>query len=285
VSDGKSALVTGSSSGFGRLVVSALLGRGWRVYATLRDATTRASLFALDRERHGDRLVILPLDVTDAAERDAVAARIHADGGLDCLINNAGYALFGALEDLDEAQLRQQLEVNFFGAALLTRALLPELRARRGVILNVSSVFGITGFPLTGAYCASKYALEGLTESLYYELKPLGVRVGLVEPGGHRTGFGAAIEWGTGAVEAYRALTAGYQRLRVRIMERPNAAGPEGVVAALVRLAEARHVPLRTVVGKDARFTAVLQRLVPERLRAPATSAMLTHLLTKGSTS
>jgi NAD(P)-dependent dehydrogenase (short-subunit alcohol dehydrogenase family) len=282
VSDGKRVLVTGSSSGFGRLVVSALLGRGWHVYATLRDAEARAELFALDRERHGARLVLLPLDVTDAGQRAAVAARVAADGGLDCLINNAGYALCGALEDLDEAQLRHQLEVNFFGAALVTKALLPGLRANQGVVLNVSSVFGITGFPLTGAYCASKYALEGLTESLYYELKPLGVRVGLVEPGGHRTNFGASIEWGAGATEAYRALTAGYHRLRERITSRPNATGPEGVVATLVRLAEARSVPLRTVVGKDALFTAALQALVPERLRAPAMSAMVTRLLSKG---
>jgi NAD(P)-dependent dehydrogenase (short-subunit alcohol dehydrogenase family) len=279
------ALVTGASSGFGRQVVTALLARGWRVYATLRDAEGRAALFADDRARFGDRLTLLALDVADAAQRDAAVARVRADGGLDCLINNAGFAVFGALEDLDEEQLRRQFEVNFFGAALLTRALLPELRQRRGVVLMVSSVFGFTGFPLTGAYCSSKYALEGLTESLYYELAPLGVRVGLVEPGGHRTGFGAALEWGRGHSDAYARLTDGYRRLRDRIMERPGATPPDGVVKALVRLAEARHVPLRTVVGKDAHATALLQLLVPERLRVPATSRMLTRLLTRGTRS
>jgi NAD(P)-dependent dehydrogenase (short-subunit alcohol dehydrogenase family) len=280
----KRALVTGASSGFGRAAVSALLARGWTVYATLRDAEKRASLFADEQSKFGSRLIVLPLDVTDAGQRDDAAARIDFDGGkLDCLINNAGYALFGALEDYDEAQLRRQLEVNFFGAALTTRALLPALRAAGGVILNVSSVFGFSGFPLTSAYCASKWALEGLTESLYYELRPLGVRVGLVEPGGHRTGFGAAIEWGRGQLEAYRALTNGYQRLRARIMNKPDGTPPDGVVRALVRLAEAKHVPLRTVVGTDARATSIVQALVPARLRTPATSAMLTRLFTKGS--
>jgi NAD(P)-dependent dehydrogenase (short-subunit alcohol dehydrogenase family) len=274
----KTALVTGSSSGFGRGVVSALLARGWKVYATLRDAEARAAELAGDKAAHGDRLVVLSLDVTDAAEREAVAARVAGEGALDCLINNAGYAQFGALEDLDEAQLRRQFEVNFFGAALLTRALLPSLRAARGVVLNVSSVFGFAAFPLTGAYCASKYALEGLSESLYYELRPHGVRVGLVEPGAHRTRFGAAIEWGAAGNGVYGVETAGYRALQGKLSTRPNGTPPDGVVRALVRLAEAKHVPLRTVVGRDARATAMLQRVVPERLRAPATGALLSRM-------
>jgi NAD(P)-dependent dehydrogenase (short-subunit alcohol dehydrogenase family) len=275
----RSALVTGSSSGFGRGVVSALLMRGWRVYATARNAAARADEFAATAAVHGQRLVLLSLDVTNRAEREAVAARVRTDGALDCLINNAGYAQFGALEDLDEAQLRRQLEVNFFGAALLTRALLPELRAARGVILNVSSVFGFTAFPLTSAYCASKYALEGLSEALYYELRPHGVRVGLVEPGGHRTGFGAAVEWGRAADGFYTPETRGYQRLHERLSTRPEGTPPDAVIATLVRLAEAKKVPLRTVVGRDARAAALLRRLVPERWRAPAQSAMVARFL------
>ncbi|MDB4968634.1 MAG: SDR-family protein [Myxococcales bacterium] len=274
----RTSLVTGSSSGFGRGLVSALLARGWKVYATLRDADARAGDFAADREAHGDRLVLLALDVTDGAQRDAVARRVAADGSLDCLVNNAGYAQFGALEDLDEAQLRRQLEVNFFGAALLTRALLPALRAARGSVLNVSSVFGFSGFPLTGAYCASKYALEGLSESLYYELAPHGVRVGLVEPGGFRTRFGASVEWGHAENAVYGAQTRGYRKLHAKIGARPNGTPPDAVIATLVRLAEARRVPLRTVVGRDALATALLQRLVPEWLRAPATGALLGRL-------
>jgi len=279
----RSVLVTGSSSGFGRGVVTALLARGWKVYATLRDAERRAAEFAAEKAAHGERLVLLSLDVTDARQRAAVVERVLADGRLDCLVNNAGYAQFGALEDLDEEQLRRQMEVNFFGAALLTRALLPALRAARGVVLNVSSVFGFSGFPLTGAYCASKYALEGLSEALYYELLPHGVRVGLVEPGGHRTGFGAAVEWGRTQHDTYAAETAGYRRLHGKISSRPDGTPPDAVVGALVRLAEARRVPLRTVVGRDARATAALRRIVPERLRAPATGALLARLFRRGS--
>ena len=277
-----SALITGSSSGFGRGVVSELLDRGYRVYATLRDAAERSAAFAGERERHGVRLQLFSLDVTDAAQRQAVIERVLSDGPLDCLINNAGYAQFGALEDLDEAQLRQQFEVNFFGAALLTRGLLPALRSARGVVLNVSSVFGFSGFPLSSAYCASKYALEGLSEALYHELRPHGVRVGLVEPGGHRTGFGAATQWGSASTPAYVDATDGYRRLHQHLTTRPEGTPPDAVVRTLVRLAQAERVPLRTVVGRDASLTAALQRLLPERVLAPITSAFTARMLRRG---
>jgi len=280
-----SALVTGSSSGFGRGVVSALLARGFSVYASLRDAERRAGLFEAEQLACGERLVLLTLDVTDPVQRQAAAERVLAGGPLDCLINNAGYAQFGALEDVDEAQLRRQFEVNFFGAALLTRALLPALRAARGVVLNVSSVFGFSAFPLSSVYCASKYALEGLSEALYYELRPHGVRVGLVEPGGHRTGFGAAVEWGRFDNSAYAPETAGYRRLHGTLVTRPNGTSPDAVVRTLVRLAEAAHVPLRSVVGRDASLTAALQRILPEALRAPATSALLARMLRRAGAS
>jgi NAD(P)-dependent dehydrogenase (short-subunit alcohol dehydrogenase family) len=193
------ALVTGSSTGIGRLAVSELLRRGWSVLATMRRADERRDLFAEELAANPGTLEVMSLDVADAGERAAVAAHVMETGVLDCLINNAGYGLFGALEDLSEEQLRRQFEVNFFGAALLTRDLLPALRRCGGSVLLVSSVLGRTGFPLTSGYCASKYALEGLGEALYYELQPLGVRVGIVEPGGRRTRFGDNVEWAAGS--------------------------------------------------------------------------------------
>jgi NAD(P)-dependent dehydrogenase (short-subunit alcohol dehydrogenase family) len=277
----RTALVTGSSSGFGRGVVTALLERGWKVYATLRDAPKRKHLFAEDAKKYGDRLVLLALDVTEAAERAAVIAKVNADGRLDCLINNAGYGLFGACEDLSEQQLRRQLEVNFFSVVLLTKELLPALRAARGVLLNVSSAFGATGFPLTGAYCASKFALEGWSESLYYELKPHGVRVGVVAPGGHRTGFVANLQWAAAKSATYAAQVAGYQRLQQKLSSGKGTPG-DGVVRTLVRLAEAKHVPLRTAVGKDAQALAAFQGLLPRGLRAPASSFLFSRLLRGG---
>jgi NAD(P)-dependent dehydrogenase (short-subunit alcohol dehydrogenase family) len=256
-------LVTGASSGIGRLAVSAFLRRGWAVSATMRRASERAALFAEELAEHGDALEVFGLDVADGDDRASAAARVDR---LDCLINNAGYGLFGALEDVSEEQLRQQLEANFIGAALLTRALLPALRASGGSVLFVSSVLGQAGFPLTSAYCASKFAMEGLAEALYYELEPVGVRVGIVQPGGRKTQFGANSEWAEGTSAAYAEATASYRALVERTRDRGGARSGDAVVRALVRLAEARRVPLRTRVGADAAALRAAD-VLPERAR------------------
>lgn len=266
-------LITGGSSGIGRLAVSEFLRRGWSVLATMRRADDRRDLFADELAAHPGALDLMSLDVADAGERRAVVGQVMDTGVLDCLINNAGYGLFGALEDLSEAQLRRQVEVNFTGAALLTRDLLPALRRCGGSVLMVSSVLGRAGFPLTSAYCASKFALEGLGESLYYELRPLGVRVGIVEPGGRRTRFGDNVEWAEGASELYREATASYRALLDKVRGRRGKRPAEAVVAALVRLAEAKTIPLRTRVGGDA-AAMNLAELLPERTRTRLFGAM-----------
>jgi NAD(P)-dependent dehydrogenase (short-subunit alcohol dehydrogenase family) len=276
---GRSVLITGTSSGIGRAAVAAFLARGWHVLAGVRDAAGRRPLFADDAARHGERLDLLELDVTRELDRERARDRVEALGGLDCLINNAGYGLFGALEDLSESQLRQQFEVNTLGAILLTRALLPSLRRSRGAILNVSSVFGEVGFPLTGAYCSSKFALEGWSEALHLEMLPHGVRVGIVAPGGHRTSFGDNLAWGEGAEPAYAEQTRAHRGLRERIRARPTSGSPQPVVGALLRLAEAERVPLRTRIGVDVRAIAMLRAVLPERafmaLYGAATRRML----------
>lgn len=261
-------LVTGASSGFGHALAGAFLAAGWEVVATLRDAPARAGRLADLARAHPGRLAVLSLDVADPAERAAVAAEVDGrPGGLDCLVNNAGYGLFGALEDLSEAQLRRQLEVNFLGPALLTRALLPALRRARGRVVNVSSVLGFRGLPLTSAYAASKFALEGWSESLHLELRPHGVQVALVEPGGHRTGFATGVEWGAGSGPGslYAAQTAAYRALVARFRLR-RGAGPERVARTVVRLAATRRMPLRTRVGADSRLAHLLGRVLPEPL-------------------
>ena len=229
----------------------------------MRRAGERRALFDAEQAEHGAMLEVASLDVADEAERAAAVTRIDR---LDCLINNAGYGLFGALEDLTEEQLRRQVEVNFTGAALLTRGLLPALRAARGSVLFVSSVLGQSGFPLTSAYCASKFAMEGLAESLYYELAPVGVRVGIVQPGGRRTSFGANSEWGRGDSEAFSEATARYRALVEQTRERGGERSGDAVVRALVRLAEATRVPLRTRVGLDAAALRVAD-VLPEAAR------------------
>lgn len=265
----KTALITGASSGFGRELAAALLDRGWTVAATLRGAERRRDLFAADAARHGSRLHVLSLDVTDSQERRKAAAYVGSVlGGLDCLVNNAGYGLFGALEDLSEEQLRRQLDVNFLGAVLLTRDLLPHLRARRGRIINVSSVLGFCGFPLTSAYCASKFALEGFSEALHYELRPHGVQVCVVSPGAFRTRFGSNVVWGERSSDSgsvYAAQTANYKRMKQRMSSGPgNPSAP--VVRRIARLAEARRMPLRVRVGRDSQLTHFVRRLLPQGL-------------------
>jgi NAD(P)-dependent dehydrogenase (short-subunit alcohol dehydrogenase family) len=267
-------LVTGASSGIGRQAVSEFLRRGWSVIATMRRAAERRrELFADEMLAHAGALEVVSLDVADGGERAEVVARVMETGVLDCLVNNAGYGLFGALEDVSEEQLRRQLEVNFVGAALLTRDLLPALRRCGGSVLMVSSVLGRAGFPLTSGYCASKFALEGLGESLYYELQPLGVRVGIVEPGGRKTNFGANVEWADGASEPYRDATAAYRLLLDKVRGRRGKRSGETVASAIVRLAEAKRVPLRTRVGGDAAAMSVAE-LLPQRTRTRLFGAM-----------
>jgi NAD(P)-dependent dehydrogenase (short-subunit alcohol dehydrogenase family) len=264
----KLALITGASTGFGKELASALLERDWDVIATMRSAAARKELVAEEAAKYPGRLHLLSLDVAEPAERKAVAAHVEKMGGrLDLLVNNAGYGQFGALEDLSEQQLRWQFEVNFFGPAFLTRDLLPALRAAKGKVLNISSILGLVSLPLAGAYCSSKYALEGLSEALSFELEPHGVQVCAVEPGGFRTRFNANMMWGEGSRREdspYKAQTEGYARMRERMQKR-RGTPPSVVVDKLVALAEARRIPRRVRVGKDAHAMALLEALLPDQ--------------------
>jgi NAD(P)-dependent dehydrogenase (short-subunit alcohol dehydrogenase family) len=268
----RAVLITGCSSGFGRELVPAFLERGWTVIATLRGLRERAPLFAAEQAKHPGRLVLLELDVTSAAQRAAIVGELgtYFGGKLDLLVNNAGYGLFGALEDLSEAQLRDQMEVNFFGLSLLIRELLPALRRSRGRIINLSSVMGYSALPLSSAYCASKYAVEGLSESLYYELGPQGIQVALVEPGRHRTSFGAKLVWGEGShrdESPYALQSRNYRRLRERLSSGREVPSTN-VIRAVLRLAGARRMPLRTRCGRDAAAMALLKRILSDGILA-----------------
>lgn len=251
-------LVTGCSSGFGLGIAVALAARGWQVLAGVRDPTRAPAQIV---ELVGVRL--LSLDLADNAQ--IVAAGEGVDS-LDGLINNAGYALNGPFPTYSAAQMQHQLQVNVLGPALLMQRLLPALSARRGRVINVSSLCGETGLPMMSFYCASKFALEGLSESLHHEFQAHGVQLALVEPGGFRTRFGRNIVWGEesppiGSVAA-RQLGA-FRRLRATLLAHPGK-DPETVVDAVVRLAEMTRMPLRTRVGSDAKLLHGLARLLPE---------------------
>src|SRR5437763_1875983 len=179
--------ITGASSGFGRALAEAVIGQGERAVVAARRREALAELAAIDEER----VLALPLDVTDAAARKAgVAAALARFGRIDVLANIAGRGSLGAVEEFAPEQLRAQMELNFFAAAELTRAILPAMRGRRaGHILNLTSIGGLISIGGFGAYCASKFALEAWSEALADEVAALGIRVTLVEPGNFRTEF------------------------------------------------------------------------------------------------
>jgi len=181
----KTVLITGASSGFGRATAQLFHTNGWNVIATMRSPEKESQLSALSD------VLVCKLDVTDNPSiENAVAGGIEKFGKIDVLVNNAGYGAMGALEAATEEQVRQQFEVNFFGLIAVTQAVLPGMRHQKsGVIINVSSVGGRLTFPFSSLYHATKFAVEGLTESIQYELNPLGISLKIVEPGGYKTEF------------------------------------------------------------------------------------------------
>jgi len=182
----KTVLITGSSSGIGKAAAQYFLEKGWNVAATMRKPEAEKDL------RESDHLRLIRLDVQDEASiSEAVRQTIAAFGRIDVLVNNAGYGLTGVAEFIREADIRRQFDVNVFGLMAVTNAVLPHFRANKsGRIINVSSMGGRVTFPLFSYYHATKFAVEGYSESLNYELNPLGIDVKIIEPGGVKTDFG-----------------------------------------------------------------------------------------------
>lgn len=253
-------LITGCSSGFGRLMLKRFLDNGWTVLATTRRP---------EQLEMGPRLHILPYNVALPFEREKIVQYVtqHCPDGLACLINNAGYGLAGPLEALSEEQIRQQFEVNFFAPLLLTRDLLPSLLKAKGKVINISSVLGFTGMPMQSLYAASKFALEGLCESLHYELAPHGVQVTLVEPGGFRTGFADSIDWPTSDAQAfplYQSHFQGYRNFLRRVSKERKGKDPSLVAETVFKLANRKSLPLRVRVGEDTHALYYLRKSLPQ---------------------
>jgi len=235
--------ITGTSRGFGRVWAEAALARGDRVAATARDVKTLAPLV----ERYGERISAISLDVTDrAAVFNSVADAHRRFGRIDIAINNAGYGLFGTIEEVTEAQARAQIETNLFGALWVTQAVLPIMRNQRsGHILQVSSIGGVNAFPTIGLYHASKWALEGFSQSLAAEVAPFGIKVTLIEPGGFATDWGGASAKRADPMPAYdgaRATIAGWRSGNV-----PG--DPDATGEAVLRVVDAKDPPLRVFFG------------------------------------
>jgi len=242
----KTWFITGTSRGFGRDWTVAALERGDRVAATARDVGQLKEL----AEKYGDRVLPLPLDVTDRRACFAAVDRAHAAfGRLDVIVNNAGYGLFGMIEEIAEDEARAQLETNVFGALWVTQAALPHLRAQRsGHILQVSSIGGIVAFPGLGLYHASKWALEGFSQALAGEVAGSGIHVTLIEPGGYET------DWsGSSAVRA--KANPAYDSVKEQMTERRRSmigkrGDPKASAKAILKVVDAPEPPLRIFLGE-----------------------------------
>jgi NAD(P)-dependent dehydrogenase (short-subunit alcohol dehydrogenase family) len=240
--------VTGASGGFGSAICDVALERGHRVVATVRE---QSGVSAFQSEHPG--VLALPLDVTDARSvRRAVDHAVAELGRIDVLVNNAGYGHFGAIEELEEADIRAQLEVNLFGVIAVTRAVLPQLRRQRsGHIVQMSSLNGVVGLVGGGYYAASKFAVEGLSESLAQEVAPLGIRVTIVEPGPHRTGFAGEGARLADPIEDY-AETVGAARRLLADLDGNQPGDPRRAAVAIIEAIEAPDPPLRLALGEYA---------------------------------
>lgn len=238
--------ITGTSRGLGREWAIAALRRGDRVAATARDTAALEPLVA----EFGDAVLPIRLDVTDRAACFAAVQQAHERfGRLDVVVNNAGSGQYGFVEELSEAEIRAQFDTNFYGALWITQAALPILREQgSGHILQVSSIGGLTAVPQLGAYHASKWALEGLSQSLAQEVAPFGVRVTIVEPGGFNTSWVGSAGHSTphpDYAEAHRAAdTARAERMDLN-------RDPADSVAAIMAVVDAQEPPLRMFLGES----------------------------------
>ncbi|WP_176707468.1 oxidoreductase [Rhizobium leguminosarum] len=242
--------ITGASSGLGRALAEAVLARGWRAAMTARRPETLADLTA----EHGDRALALALDVTDS---NSIAGAVHDAethfGAIDVLVNNAGYGYLSAIEEGDDAEIRAQFETNVFGLIAVTKQVLPGMRSRRqGHIFNVSSLGGLVAFAATGYYHATKFAVEGLSESLSHEVKSLGIDVTILEPGAFRTDWaGRSMVESSTIIDDY-AETSGKRRQATRSVSGNQPGDPVRAATAIISAFEADEPPLRLLLGAPA---------------------------------
>lgn len=254
-------LITGASSGIGKACAEHLQRRGYRVYGTSRRAS------ALPAEP-GPGLSMIAMDVTsESSVRQAVDLVLAREGRIDVVVNNAGWGIAGSVEDTSIAEAQEQLDTNFFGVLRVCQAVLPTLRRQgSGYLVNISSMGGLVAIPFQGLYSASKFAVEGMTESLRMELRPYGVQVAMIEPGDFRTGFTAERRMATAAAEGpYKQALC----TAVTVMEKDEQGGatPEAIAWRLEEIINTREPKLRHLVGPLAQRFAVgvLKKLLPQR--------------------
>ena len=240
--------ISGISRGFGRELALAAIEQGDSVIGTTRNGQS-------DLDTSTGRLNVFALDVTHRQDVACVVAKAwETHGHIDIVVNNAGFGLLGAVEEVEESQARQVFETNFFGLLSVVQSALPRLRAQgSGHVINISSIGGFAGFPGYGLYSASKFAVEGLSEALAAELQPLGIHVTIVEPGYFRTNFlsGNSLQRASRVIEAY-AATSGKTRERADERDGQQPGDPGLAAKAIIAVTRSPHPPLRLVLGADA---------------------------------
>ena len=242
--------ITGCSTGFGRELAMAVLAAGHQAAVTARDPKRVEDIVAA----HRDRAIPLALEVTDPTQvTESVRRAEEHFGRIDVLVNNAGIGYFAAVEESDEAEVRRMFEINFWGLAHMTDAVLPGMRKRRsGHIVNISSVGGLVGIPSVGYYNATKFAVEGLSEALAKEVAPLGIKVTIVEPSGFRTDWaGRSAKDASTEISDY-ASTAGAMRRQVRDLSGKQAGDPRRAANAIIEAVTSSDPPLHLLLGQDA---------------------------------
>jgi NAD(P)-dependent dehydrogenase (short-subunit alcohol dehydrogenase family) len=270
MSQNKVAVVTGSSSGFGLLTVVELVKAGFFVVATMRQLDRRTRLdeaLARSGKDSSSRVEVRQLDVTDFERIPAVMAdiaRVH--GRIDVLVNNAGFGVGGFAEDVLLEGLRMQLETNFFGQVAVTKAVLPTMRAQRsGHIIMVSSILGLIGQPMVSSYCASKHALEGWAEALRIEVRSLGIKVVLVEPGAYKTDIWTRnVMVSRGSTDESSPNKDRSRRYVEGVKEsQREMADPAEVAQLIAHIAQDSNPRLRYRAGKDAKMGYFMRALLP----------------------
>jgi NAD(P)-dependent dehydrogenase (short-subunit alcohol dehydrogenase family) len=243
-------LITGCSTGFGRELAKDVLARGWRCVVTARNPVQVGDIAA----GHGERALVCALDVTNRRQIDETVSRaMSAFGRIDALVNNAGYGYFAAIEEGEDDVVRAMFETNVFGLIDMTKAVLPVMRAQRdGLIVNISSIGGLAAYAATGYYHATKFAVEGLSESLALEVDPLGIQVLIVEPGPFRTNWaGPSIKRSKQQIDDY-AASAGERRRASAERSGKQPGDPVRAAKAIIDVAMSPNPPLHLVLGKPA---------------------------------
>ncbi|QWJ04020.1 oxidoreductase [Bacillus mycoides] len=266
----KIAIITGASSGFGLLTTLELAKKDYFVIATMRNLEKQVDLISQATKLHlQQNIKVQQLDVTDQGSIHNFQLFLNEINRIDILINNAGYANGGFIEEIPVEEYRKQFETNLFGAISITQLVLPYMRKQKsGKIINISSISGQVGFPGLSPYVSSKYALEGWSESLRLEVKPFGIDVALLEPGSYNTNIW---EVGKQLTENQSDTTSPYKEYMNKIQKHINngndtLGNPMDVANKIVEIAEARRTTLRYPIGKGVKFMIFAKKVLPWRL-------------------